>query len=274
MTSYQLDGAVLEEGTGLTGAGPSFSSTPAGSVQRSRQHPALHAAAVSENDALAEFNARAAGPQLKLGPRIPLPEKLQNEVDRELRDEERRERERERAAKEAASAAAGEQAGEGGKEGQPEGANGEAMQGVEATGGPANASKGAKEEGKEGTPAPRSARTPTPAPDARASDAPVTTSEDGANGKLSSGLLAPTLEDLPPQPPSFRTVDVWREVERVRDARKRIRLDPALASGGSGFLTGVRDAMVNGMGEEGAKAARAAALPSVCAYTYHDAEDG
>ncbi|KAF8759006.1 WD40 associated region in TFIID subunit, NTD2 domain [Rhizoctonia solani] len=40
------------------------------------------------------------------------------------------------------------------------------------------------------------------------------------------GLVSPAQGDLLPQPPTFRMADVKREVEKVRDARKRIRLDP------------------------------------------------
>ncbi|ETS61996.1 hypothetical protein PaG_03549 [Moesziomyces aphidis] len=98
----------------------------------------------------------------------------------------------------------------------------------------------------------------------------------GATGPdFSAGLLAAGIDDLPPQAPTFRTVDVKREVQRIRDARKRIRLDPSLAtSGATTFTSGVRDAAGNALGEAGANAARVAALPSVCAYTFHDADDG
>lgn len=54
-----------------------------------------------------------------------------------------------------------------------------------------------------------------------------------------------------PYPSGFRTIDVAREVERVREARKRIRL------GGEAY------------GREGG----AAAKPSVCLFTVHDAGD-
>ena len=64
---FQLDPFELEEGTGLTGAGPSFLSKSA-----SKYHSAVEAAAISESDVIADFNAQAAGPQLKLHPSIPL----------------------------------------------------------------------------------------------------------------------------------------------------------------------------------------------------------
>lgn len=75
------------------------------------------------------------------------------------------------------------------------------------------------------------------------------------------GVTSPTLADLPPHPPTFKMVDVKREVEKVRDARKRIRLDPSVLNG------------VNINTPQGA-AARARALPSICAYTLHDVGEG
>jgi transcription initiation factor TFIID subunit 5 len=75
------------------------------------------------------------------------------------------------------------------------------------------------------------------------------------------GVVVPSESDLPPLPPSFKTIDVHREVEKVRDARKRIRLEPsALAS-------------VDINSPQGG-AARARALPSICAYTLHDTGEG
>ena len=75
------------------------------------------------------------------------------------------------------------------------------------------------------------------------------------------GLVSPAISDLPPHPPSFKTVDVKREVEKVRDARKRIRLDPSALTS------------ANLNSPQGA-AARARALPSICAYTFHDVGEG
>lgn len=77
-----------------------------------------------------------------------------------------------------------------------------------------------------------------------------------------TGLVPPALADLPPHPPSFKSVDVKREVEKVRDARKRIRLDPAALT-----------STTNSNTPQGA-AARARALPSICAYTFHDVGEG
>ncbi|PCH33720.1 TFIID and SAGA subunit [Wolfiporia cocos MD-104 SS10] len=68
-----------------------------------------------------------------------------------------------------------------------------------------------------------------------------------------NGLTTPSSSDLPPYPPSFKTIDVKREVEKVRDARKRIRLEsPARPVAG----------------------ASSRPLPSICAYTLHDVGEG
>ncbi|KAG1800992.1 uncharacterized protein HD556DRAFT_975920 [Suillus plorans] len=64
-----------------------------------------------------------------------------------------------------------------------------------------------------------------------------------------------------PYPQSFKTVDVQREVEKVRDARKRIRLE-------SSALSSIDMNSVQG------GAARARGLPSICAYTLHDVGEG
>ncbi|KAH9044827.1 TFIID and SAGA subunit [Lactarius pseudohatsudake] len=67
-----------------------------------------------------------------------------------------------------------------------------------------------------------------------------------------AGMVSPTTADLLPHPPTFKTVDVRREVEKVRDARKRIRLDPSAHSSTDGNTSqGV--------------AARQRSLPSICA---------
>jgi transcription initiation factor TFIID subunit 5 len=75
------------------------------------------------------------------------------------------------------------------------------------------------------------------------------------------GLVAPTESELLPHPPAFRTVDVNREVEKVRDARKRIRLDPQ--------QLGTVD-----INSPQAASIRSRVLPSICAYTLHDVPDG
>lgn len=75
------------------------------------------------------------------------------------------------------------------------------------------------------------------------------------------GLASPSTAELPPHPPSFKTVDVKREVEKVRDARKRIRLEPS--------------ALVNvDPNSPQAATLRARGLPSICAYTMHDVGEG
>ncbi|KAI0695155.1 TFIID and SAGA subunit [Cytidiella melzeri] len=76
-----------------------------------------------------------------------------------------------------------------------------------------------------------------------------------------SGVISPSMTDLLPHPASFQTMDVKREVERVRDARKRIRLEPSALTN------------ANVDTPQGA-AARARALPSICAYTLHDVGEG
>lgn len=75
------------------------------------------------------------------------------------------------------------------------------------------------------------------------------------------GLVAPSESDLPPLPPSFKTIDINREVEKARDARKRIRLEPSALS--SVDLNSPQSA-----------AARMRTLPSICAYTLHDVGEG
>jgi transcription initiation factor TFIID subunit 5 len=75
------------------------------------------------------------------------------------------------------------------------------------------------------------------------------------------GVVSPTEADLLPHPPAFRTIDVEREANHVRDARKRIRLEPSLLANTDLNST------------QGA-AARARALPSICAYTLHDVPEG
>ncbi|SHO76905.1 Similar to S.cerevisiae protein TAF5 (Subunit (90 kDa) of TFIID and SAGA complexes) [Malassezia sympodialis ATCC 42132] len=219
---FQLDPLELEEGTGLTGAGPSFASH--GPLSVSRHHPLVHAAAVSESDAIADFNARAAGPQLKLHPRIPLAEDLKDEVDHVLRDEQ---------------------------------AQLQAKSKVEPT--------------------EKDTSTPTDTKDTNASS-PASSSRDPSvppqheeaedmEQEPTSDLLGPTLADLPPQPSMFRTVDLLREVERVRDARKCLRIDPKLAPQAASAADAKPPSSWDGV-------PRTVGLPSVCMYTFFDAEDG
>ncbi|KAK4054227.1 Transcription initiation factor TFIID subunit 5 [Microbotryomycetes sp. JL201] len=80
-------------------------------------------------------------------------------------------------------------------------------------------------------------------------------------------LVSPFPAELPPYPTALRTIDVMREVEKVREARKRIKLgaeayDPT-ASGAAAVLPGADD--------KGKTVG--AAKPSVCLFTVHDAGD-
>ena len=75
-----------------------------------------------------------------------------------------------------------------------------------------------------------------------------------------AGIVSPTTTDLLPYPQGFKTVDVRREVEKVRDARKRIRLDSSTLSAADGNTQGAT--------------ARQPSLPSICAYTLHDVHEG
>ncbi|KAG7099138.1 hypothetical protein E1B28_001010 [Marasmius oreades] len=75
------------------------------------------------------------------------------------------------------------------------------------------------------------------------------------------GMTAPAETDLLPKPPNFKTIDVEREVNAVRDARRRIKLEPSA-------LHSVD------LNSPQANTARARALPSICAYTLHDVAEG
>lgn len=109
----------------------------------------------------------------------------------------------------------------------------------------------------------------TPAP---ASEADKTTTDPSTT---TNGLLNPTTTDLPPFPPSFRTLDIKREVELVRAARKRIRLGPeayeaSTAAGGGN--SGKGKASAAGVGVGGTiGAGEAVGKPSVLLCTVHDA---
>jgi transcription initiation factor TFIID subunit 5 len=78
---------------------------------------------------------------------------------------------------------------------------------------------------------------------------------------VAPGLTAPTEADLLPRPPAFKSVDVEREVSIVRDARKRIRLEPSILGN------------VDPNSPQ-ASTLRSKALPSICAYTLHDVAEG
>ncbi|KAJ4486044.1 TFIID and SAGA subunit [Lentinula aciculospora] len=75
------------------------------------------------------------------------------------------------------------------------------------------------------------------------------------------GMVAPTENDMLPLPPNFKATDVEREVNSIRDARKRIRLEPST-------LHGLEP------NSPQASAIRAGALPSICAYTLHNVPEG
>lgn len=82
-----------------------------------------------------------------------------------------------------------------------------------------------------------------------------------ARPQILPGMVAPTESDMLPLPPNFKSVDIEREVSAIRDARKRIRLDPTTLHGVD--LTSPQ-----------ASSVRARALPSICAYTLHDVPEG
>ncbi|PFH50809.1 hypothetical protein AMATHDRAFT_60457 [Amanita thiersii Skay4041] len=82
-----------------------------------------------------------------------------------------------------------------------------------------------------------------------------------ARPPMAAGMTAPANADLLPHPPSFKTIDVEREISAVRDARKRIRLEPSVLSNVDPDSTQ-------------AASLRSRALPSVCAYTLHDVPEG
>ncbi|KAF9462169.1 TFIID and SAGA subunit [Collybia nuda] len=75
------------------------------------------------------------------------------------------------------------------------------------------------------------------------------------------GVVVPSDADLLPHPQNFKTIDVEREVSYVRDARKRIRLEPSVLSN-----IDINSPQAGNL--------RARALPSICAYTLHDVAEG
>lgn len=263
---YELTPALLEEGTGLTGAGPSYSS----SGRPSRSYPVLQANAVTNGgDAIADFNARNAGPQLKLGPDLPMNERLKEEVEREVAEELRLENEQRAKMQNQQTQDEKDQKQE--VHGPESNAHGDAMQGVESTQESSDRTARPKRaKSSEGTPARAGTGTPGTGPGSKTPTASVASgsNKDAISGfffggaQPSSDLLQPTVADLPPVAPVFRTVDIMREVAKIRDLRKSLRIDLSLLSNSSRAATGTTDLM------------RRAALPSICAYTYHDVEDG
>lgn len=82
----------------------------------------------------------------------------------------------------------------------------------------------------------------------------------------------PSDSDLIPLPQNFRTFDVKREVSKILDSRKRIRLGPTSSTSsadGSSYGLSASGAAWEGEGVEGR-----VVLPSVCAYTFHDNGEG
>lgn len=75
---------------------------------------------------------------------------------------------------------------------------------------------------------------------------------DSHSPQVTAQVLGPTSQDLLPYPNNFRTLDLRREVELVREARKRIRLGPEAYA-------------------ENKKTDPEVWKPSVCAFTIHDA---
>ncbi|KAL8283331.1 hypothetical protein RQP46_005741 [Phenoliferia psychrophenolica] len=88
-------------------------------------------------------------------------------------------------------------------------------------------------------------------------DSSTTTTNDSGGPPL----VSPFPSELPPYPVSLRTIDVAREVEKVREARKRIKL------GGEAFRAST--SAVVGVGQP--PNPTDAAKPSVCLFTIHDA---
>lgn len=84
-----------------------------------------------------------------------------------------------------------------------------------------------------------------------------------------NGLPIPSHQELPPYPPNFRSIDVKREIEVVRDRRKRIKLDPGVFN-----ALDKKEVSVNGFIDTRQTQIRARALPSICCYTFRDAPDG
>ncbi|CEH13915.1 Transcription initiation factor TFIID, subunit TAF5 (also component of histone acetyltransferase SAGA) [Ceraceosorus bombacis] len=258
VAAQELARLRLEEGTGLTGAGPSYSIDDNQPTQKSLLSNHLSSAAVGNSDVVADFNAAAAGPQLKLGPEIPLSERLAEEVQRQDKAEQKKEQE-EAEKKRNGSPKNEAQLGE------------TPMEGVEEGRGAAHSPRQADGESRDissAAPASRARSTATPARGGTAAATvraeTVAPSGQVASTAQKSDLIQPQYADLPPQAPLFRSVDVEREVARMRDARKAIRFGP------------IAEAQIK---EENLNAAegpapRIATLPSICAYTYHDAEDG
>lgn len=77
-------------------------------------------------------------------------------------------------------------------------------------------------------------------------------------------LISPYPAELPPYPSTLRTIDVMREVEKVREARKRIKL------GAEAYVSTNGTVVKKEVGGT-ANGVSGAAKPSVCLFTVHDA---
>lgn len=94
----------------------------------------------------------------------------------------------------------------------------------------------------------------------------------GGKDKEPDTLIIPREDDLLPLPTNFRTFDVKREVEKILDSRKRIRLG-SLASSSSSAPESVTQTQSEARWE-GAGIESRVVLPSICAYTFHDSGEG
>ncbi|GAA5906804.1 hypothetical protein JCM8208_000044 [Rhodotorula glutinis] len=211
----------------------------------------------------APYGADGVAPDLRLGPGKLHPQ-LEREVKRTLKDAGEEDDDMEQGGKKEDKAAAGAEgegaagAADGEGEGSGEGA---------AAGGAGDKAAGDSGDAK-----------PSLVGDAASTD-PSSTSLGDAQ------LISPFKDDLPPYPSSFRTLDVAREVERVREARKRIRLGPAAYAPEGALIPTTRGdgagALGAGLlGDKGDGKARlrddlrkGVAKPSVCLFTLHDSGD-
>ncbi|KAH9814470.1 WD40-repeat-containing domain protein [Melampsora americana] len=105
---------------------------------------------------------------------------------------------------------------------------------------------------------PNTTTNPTAATTTVTSMNPVTASTIVENDEIQKRVIEPTKHDLLPYPNHFRTLDLKREVELVREARKRIRLGP------EAFTS-------EGQLNQPKKTETEVWKPSVCAFTIHDA---
>lgn len=117
-----------------------------------------------------------------------------------------------------------------------------------------------------------SASTTEPAPEASTSTLPEIdiqlTQADGVvnpSAETAAHLVSPFPGELLPYPSTLRTIDVAREVEKVREARKRIKL------GAEGFKNS--DGRVVVAGDKNEALRSEVGKPSVCLFTVHDAGD-